>query len=41
MDVPESAEKEAVQTMIAVTKGLFRYLHGWVYTKSNPHLAKK
>lgn len=41
MNIPDSAEHEAIDSMIEITNDLLKYIHGWVYTKQNPHLINK
>jgi hypothetical protein len=36
MEVPDKIKMEALDVMAKITKGLLRYLYGWVYTKNNP-----
>jgi len=35
LDVPASAQNEAIDAMIEITQGLFKYIYGWIHTKQN------
>ena len=39
-ETPQELYIEAIQAFIASTKMLIRFIEGWIFTKSNPELAK-
>ncbi len=35
-NIPLEKENEAIETMILITRWIFKYLIGWIHTKNNP-----